>query len=51
MCLACEMENELWFAYLDQLAEQEKAQGTEPATPPGKAEAAATFICEEPPSE
>jgi hypothetical protein len=51
MCLACEMENELWFAYLDQLAEQQKAQDAEPAQPPVKAEAAATFACEEPPSE
>ena len=24
MCLACQMEDELWFAYLQQVAEQEK---------------------------
>ena len=25
MCLACQMEDELWFAYLDHVAEQKKA--------------------------
>ena len=25
MCLACQMEDELWFAYLDQVARQENA--------------------------
>jgi hypothetical protein len=25
MCMACQMEDELWFAYLDQVARQEKA--------------------------
>jgi len=29
MCLACEMEQELWAAYLDRLAEQQKAQGVQ----------------------
>jgi hypothetical protein len=52
MCLACQMEDELWFAYLDHVAQQEKkaaAESTErakPATP-----AASPFVCEEQPSE
>ena len=25
MCLACQMEDELWFAYLDHVAQQQKA--------------------------
>jgi hypothetical protein len=25
MCMACQMEDELWFAYLDQVARQDKA--------------------------
>jgi hypothetical protein len=36
MCLACQMEDELWFAYLDQVARQEKtsaADAAEPAKP------------------
>jgi hypothetical protein len=66
MCLACQMEDELWFAYLDQVARQEKqsaAEAAEPAkgdaTPEAKAETGAEtkpapsspFACEELPSE
>jgi hypothetical protein len=53
MCLACQMEDELWVAYLDHVAQQEKntaAEASEPRTP-AKAEPAAAFACEEPPSE
>jgi hypothetical protein len=34
MCMACQMEDELWFAYLDQVARQEKAaaEAADPAT-------------------
>ena len=31
MCLACQMEDELWFAYLQQVAQQEKTSEAEPA--------------------
>ena len=31
MCMACQMEDELWFAYLDQVARQEKAAAADPA--------------------
>jgi hypothetical protein len=51
MCLACEMQDELWYAYLDHLAEQQKVADAEAARPPTKAEAAPTFVCEEQPSE
>jgi hypothetical protein len=33
MCLACQMEDELWFAYLDQVARQEKASAADAAEP------------------
>jgi hypothetical protein len=50
MCLACQMEDELWFAYLDQVAEQKKAAaGTaEPSKPGAKADPPPPFVCEEP---
>ena len=35
MCLACQMDDELWFAYLDHVAQQQKeaaGQGTEVGT-------------------
>jgi hypothetical protein len=65
MCLACQMEDELWFAYLDQVARQEKtsadaaapAQGektpeTAPVTKPeSKPAPSSPFACEELPSE
>jgi hypothetical protein len=60
MCMACQMEDELWFAYLDQVARQEKAvvDAADPAAnpapdmPPVKKPAPASpFVCEEPPSE
>ena len=48
MCLACQMEDELWFAYLDQVAEQKRAAGlTEPAKPAPKADPAPPFVCDE----
>ena len=31
MCLACQMEDELWFAYLEQVAQQEKALAADAA--------------------
>ncbi len=55
MCLACQMEDELWFAYLDHVAKQEKkaaaetAEGAKPAAP--ATPAASAFVCEEPPTE
>jgi hypothetical protein len=64
MCMACQMEDELWFAYLDQVARQEKATAgaadpaadlasdlpSDPAS--GSVPAPASpFVCEEPPSE
>jgi hypothetical protein len=49
MCLACQMEDELWFAYLDHVAEQKKAAaGTEPSAPAAKADPAPPFVCDEP---
>jgi hypothetical protein len=52
------MEDELWFAYLEQVAAQEKkaaADATEPASPasPDKPKPAppSPFACEELPSE
>jgi len=60
MCLACQMEDELWFAYLEQVAQQEKNAAAEPAAPanpattdkPAKLEKPASpFACEELPSE
>jgi hypothetical protein len=61
MCLACQMEDELWFAYLDQVARQEKASAAD-ATEPAKAESKAAkpaakpapsspFACDELPPE
>jgi len=59
MCLACQMEDELWFAYLEQVARQEKASAAEAAEPakpekpePAKPEnpkpaAPSPFACEE----
>ena len=66
MCLACQMEDELWFAYLEQVAQQEKALAAEAvdqekvlvadATLPAKPETPkpappSPFACEELPSE
>jgi hypothetical protein len=55
MCLACQMEDELWFAYLEQVAQQEKnsAGAVEPAEPakPSKPAPPSPFACEELPSE
>jgi hypothetical protein len=62
MCLACQMEDELWFAYLDHVAQQEKkaaaeavgtgaAEDDKPATPAQPAAPASPFVCEEQPSE
>jgi hypothetical protein len=58
MCLACQMEDELWLAYLDQVARQDKAVPADAAEPPKagtkaetKAELSASFVCEELPSE
>jgi len=56
MCLACQMEDELWFAYLEQVAQQEKKAAADPAAAPERAKpagqsTAAPFICEEQPSE
>ena len=50
MCLACQMEDELWFAYLDHVAQQEKAaaDAAEPSKPAVKADPASRFVCEEP---
>ena len=53
MCLACQMEDELWFAYLDQVAQQEKKAAAEAAEPakPDKPATPSPFACEELPSE
>jgi hypothetical protein len=66
MCLACQMEDELWFAYLDQVARENKASAadaTEPAKPETRPEMkpemkpetkpapSSPFRCEELPSE
>jgi hypothetical protein len=57
MCLACQMEDELWFAYLDHVAQQEKKAAAEPAAPAEPLKAAekaappSPFACEEQPSE
>jgi hypothetical protein len=51
MCLACQMEDELWFAYLDQVAQQEKktaADAAEASKPAAKPKPASPFVCEEP---
>jgi hypothetical protein len=54
MCLACQMEDELWFAYLEQVARREKTSATaatDPAQPQNKSEPPSPFACEELPSE
>jgi hypothetical protein len=54
MCLACQMDDELWFAYLDHVAQQEKkaaADAAEPATTAAKPAPASPFVCDEPPPE
>ena len=60
MCLACQMEDELWFAYLDQVARQEKASAKASAAdaakpaetrPESKPAPSSPFACDEPPSE
>ncbi len=57
MCLACQMEDELWFAYLEQVARQEKenasaaAEAVVPAQPEKKPPPMSPFACEELPSE
>jgi hypothetical protein len=55
MCLACQMEDELWFAYLEQVAQQQKkstADATEPEKPEKpKPAPPSPFACEELPSE
>ena len=53
MCLACQMEDELWFAYLDQVSEHKKAaagaaERSTPAAPARPADPAPPFVCEEP---
>jgi hypothetical protein len=51
------MEDELWFAYLEQVARQEKKAATEAAEPPmpgkpqDKPAGPSPFACEELPSE
>jgi hypothetical protein len=47
------MEDELWFAYLDQVAQQEKKAAAEAAEPvkPEKPAPPSPFACEELPSE
>jgi hypothetical protein len=65
--MACQMEDELWFAYLDQVARQERQEKaaadaadpavgltSEPASDMASAKKpapASPFVCEEPPSE
>ena len=51
MCMACQMEDELWLACLDQVARQEKAAAAADLGPAKKAERASPFVCDEPPSE
>ena len=56
MCLACQMEDELWAAYLEHVARQEKAAApaadAAPAAPAAaKAPPASPFVCEEPTTE
>ena len=55
MCLACQMEDELWFAYLEQVAQQQKTSAAEAAAPETKPEPKpappSPFWCEELPSE
>ncbi|HEY1544127.1 MAG TPA: hypothetical protein VGG01_17115 [Xanthobacteraceae bacterium] len=62
MCLACQMgEEDLWFAYLDQMAQKAATrQATSPASdaaasaeaaPAKDLESASPFVCEELPPE
>jgi len=53
MCLACQMEDELWFAYLEQVARQERKSAADAAEPakPEKPAPPSPFACEELPSE
>jgi hypothetical protein len=63
MCFACQMEDELWLAYLDQTAQtaaQQARLGDKPGepvvgaaepAPATQASSAAPFVCEELPSE
>ena len=57
MCLACQMEDELWAAYLEHVAQQQKAAvpaaDAAPAAPAAAAKTppASPFVCEEPPTE
>ena len=53
MCMACQMEDELWLAYLEAVAQQEKAAAAEPDPAPAatKDGPAAQFVCEELPTE
>ena len=65
MCLACQMEDEdLWLAYLDQMAQKAAQQGTQQTASPEKdaagtaevapakqAPSASPFACEELPPE
>jgi hypothetical protein len=47
------MDDELWFAYLDHVAQQEKETAAEVAEPlrPAVKAAASPFVCDEPPAE
>jgi len=61
MCLACQMEDEdLWLAYLDQMAQKAAQQATSPekdaagtaeVAPAKQAPSASPFACEELPPE
>ncbi len=53
MCLACQMEDELWFAYLEQVAQEKKtaADARAPAKADDKPAPPSPFCCEELPSE
>ena len=57
MCMACQMEDELWAAYFEHVARQQAAQPEKAAAAPAdaapasKAAPAAPFACEELPPE
>jgi hypothetical protein len=56
MCLACQMEDELWLAYLDQVAKQapppeKAAAGAAEAAPAEDRKSGSPFACEELPPE
>lgn len=56
MCLACQMEDELWLAYLDQVARQTPppaaaAANTAEIAPANDLKPASPFACEELPPE